>query len=556
MENAPMSRSMTLLGIVPFTALLRSLLTSLAVAAPALAQCPKTQINGTQWQMNEYFGTHLALSADVLVAGSPGYQGAFQNQGSAKVFYLDGAQLSLGAQLFPSDPKGGASFGSAVALDGLTAVVSALGNFFVPSAVYVFERTTSGWQQLARLDQGASSWAQLYGASVALNSEWLFVGAPNESSMGPKRGAVYVYQRSGATWTQVDVLHSALTADYLGFGSALAVDGDRLVVGAPGTSPSEQSPPWTDGGVDAFRLVAGQWVHAQFLPTPLPGAPNQHPAFGIAVDLEGDRLVVGAPWGSSADGYLGRVYEYRDLGQGWVAGATIVEPESPQSVSSSFAYEFALSGARLLIGSAHDLAGGGLAYLYEHVAAPAPGGSSWELRSKVQPYGYGIALTDERGAVGIRLPPSSTYSGAVQLFPSTGSGCAPLLASPSQAGALSANTLSFALDAGLASGGRPYVLLGTLAGQFPGLQIDGLHVPLNPDGLFWFGLTNPGSGLYSNSHGVLDAQGRADASMHLPGGLGFLLGHTLTHAYAVLDLTQGLAVTFVSNPSEAPFAPF
>lgn len=515
----------------------------LSLSAPQFAQCPKLPIFGTPGQLNEAFGVALALSDDLLVAGAPGHTHPLFFQGSAYVYYLDGDQASLGAQLYPSDPLTNGHFGAAVAIDGDTVAVAATGASTIPGAVYVFERTPNGWQQQQKLALSAGGNTAEFGATLALSGDWLFVGAPAYAQSGPERGAVVVYQRSGGSWSQVGLLEPPNPGSYLSFGTSLALDGERLAIGAPGTSPSGTQPPWTDGFAYVYRLTAGSWVFAQSLPAPQPGGPNFHSAFAARVALEAGRLIVGAPAEyNPTSGFLGKLYEYRNLGAGWVQTAVLADPQPSSGSTTGFGYEFALSGEHLFVAIGYSASTGAPAYLFHD----SPAG--WTLQTKVLPRPSRVALSGARAATSGDAPLGSSYSGQALVFDLDSTGCAPLIGSAGVAGTHVPDSVDFEIDAGLGFAGKPYLLLSSLTGTSPGIAFGSITLPLNPDALLLFGLQNPGSALYTHGFGLLDAQGRAQSSLNLPGNIVFLAGNTLNHAYALLDAAQGLAAVLASNP--------
>ncbi len=65
--------------------------------------------------------------------------------------------------------------------------------------------------------------------SVATDGNWLIIGASGETS---RRGAAYVYSRDGSTWTLKQRLGASNAAENDGFESAIAVQGNTLVIGS------------------------------------------------------------------------------------------------------------------------------------------------------------------------------------------------------------------------------------------------------------------------------------------------------------------------------------
>src|SRR6185503_4893054 len=108
-------------------------------------------------------------------------------------------------KLVPDDGALGHQFGSAVALDGDTAVLGAYkGNGAVTGAgaAYVFTRTSAMWTQAAKLVAPSGMQMDEFGASVAISGDTVVVGARRESLGAQLNGAVHVYVRSGGMWQE------------------------------------------------------------------------------------------------------------------------------------------------------------------------------------------------------------------------------------------------------------------------------------------------------------------------------------------------------------------
>ena len=79
----------------------------------------------------------------------------------------------------------------------------------------------------------------------------------------------------------------------------------------------------------------------------------------------------------------------------------------------------------------------------------------------------------------------------------------------------SQDPLVMTINRGAAEAGRPYHLLLSAAGTVPGVDLAGVHVPLNPDALLFKSWRQPGPPCFPASAGVLDAAGRAEAQVAL-----------------------------------------
>lgn len=224
------------------------------------------------------FGASVAmngLGGDVVVVGAPGEDSdttginstptdpsVAYDSGAAYVFVRSGTTWSQQAYLKAANAGSGDKFGFSVALDGVTAVVGAYkedsnlaGVNSVPSdpsdtfdagAAYVFIRTGTTWSQQAYLKASNPGGFDWFGEKVAVSGNIVVVGAwledsnttgvdstPFDPNQSFESGAAYVYTRTTGVWTQQSYLKASNTGNGDRFGSAVAVSGDTVIVGAP-----------------------------------------------------------------------------------------------------------------------------------------------------------------------------------------------------------------------------------------------------------------------------------------------------------------------------------
>lgn len=111
---------------------------------------------------------------------------------------------------------------------------------------------------------------------------------------------------------------------------------------------------------------------------------------------------------------------------------------------------------------------------------------------------------------------------------------------------------TLALDAGPGRAGSRYVLVGSLAGTWPGIDFGALTAPLNPDPYLGYTLQFPNAAPLSGSRGALDATGRATARFTLPSGSpAILAGLRFAHAFGLVSP----ALDYVSNPVALALTP-
>ena len=168
------------------------------------------------------------------------------------------------------------------------------------------------WRSIAILhcpNPQLSSW---FGRALAMNARWLAIGAPGidlsptsdataNSKIGTRNnaacesaGAVFLYRLSNGQPTYVTTLTAPEPNRSMWFGSALALDGDRLVVGAPGAeSLASVDPefPARTGCAYLFDLTALEERPIRIEPPILESGAS----FGQAVTLGAGILVIGAP---------------------------------------------------------------------------------------------------------------------------------------------------------------------------------------------------------------------------------------------------------------------
>lgn len=273
------------------------------------------------------FGTSVAVSGDTAVLGAPKEDGnattvngdatnnGASSAGAAYVFVKNGASWTQQAYLKPANTGAGDEFGSVVAIDGDTIVVGAYreassatgiggdasndGAAFA-GAAYVFARSGSTWTQQAYLKaSNAVAFAQ-FGFSVAVDADTVVVGADREFTTSYESGAAYVFTRAAGSWTQQAFVKASNPGIQDHFGSAVALDGDTLIVGAPGEDSSSTGVNGSQANNDAsgsgaayvFLRTGSSWTQQAYLKASNTGEDDE---FGRAVDVSGDRAVVGAP---------------------------------------------------------------------------------------------------------------------------------------------------------------------------------------------------------------------------------------------------------------------
>jgi hypothetical protein len=238
----------------------------------------------------------------------------------------------------------GDNFGYRVAVsgDGTTMAVSAIGEDSIATdidgsqtddraadsgAVYLFVRSGETWVQQAYIKASNTDAFDAFGSSLALssNGDTLAVGATGEDSaasgidgdqtsdLASNAGAVYLFARTGTTWSQQAYIKASNTdavnpGDAFGTSVALSGDGNTLAVGASGEDSAATGIGGSEsdnnasnaGAVYLFTRVitpTTTWSQQAYIKASNTDTANPGDAFGtsVALSTDGNTLAVGAP---------------------------------------------------------------------------------------------------------------------------------------------------------------------------------------------------------------------------------------------------------------------
>lgn len=364
------------------------------VIAGPIAQ--QAYVKASNAEANDQFGASVAISGDTMVVGAPkensnaaGVNGDQNNNrssysGAAYVFVRTGGGWTQQAYLKASTPGIDDRFGSVVAISGDTIVVGApqengssggingdqsKNQLSDAGAVYVFVRNGGVWTQQAYIKASVPGEQDFFGSSVGISGDSIVVGAPLEDSAATgvngnqnnntstESGAAYVFTRSDVTWRQEAYLKAGNTGKDDFFGSAVAIAGETVVVGAPQESGSGAGAPadnslYHAGAAYVFRRSGGVWNSPQYVK---PSQPQTDALFGAVVSATEDTVLVASPYGSarSPGGELvsssGLVSIFAPIGAGWAEQATL--KAGILESSDAFGISLGIDGNLIIVGA-------------------------------------------------------------------------------------------------------------------------------------------------------------------------------------------------------------
>lgn len=154
-----------------------------------------------------------ALDAHMSVASDNRIEIAFDDTEATYPVVVDPLLVNQEAKLTAADGAAGDVLGFNVALSGDTLAVTAggddIGSNINQGSVYIFVRSGTTWSQQAKLVANDGEGLDLFGVSdafgtwVDISGDTLVVGARADNVGGNlDQGAAYIFVRSGTTWTQ------------------------------------------------------------------------------------------------------------------------------------------------------------------------------------------------------------------------------------------------------------------------------------------------------------------------------------------------------------------
>ncbi|MFK7818819.1 MAG: Ig-like domain-containing protein [Planctomycetaceae bacterium] len=266
-----------------------------------------------------------------------------------------------------------------------------------------------------------------FGAAVAVSNDVAVVGAPRENTNGSNSGAAYVMKRIGSRWIEVAKLVGSGTTAGDEFGTSVAIQGRRIVVG----SHRDAGAATLSGVAYVFEQNAdGEWVEVAKLADP---TGRKKDRFGSDVALEGDTIAVAAHLDDNLGTDSGSVFVFdRNAATGeWELVKRIKADDA--SRKSEFGSSISLSNHTLAVGAIKDDQGAvdaGAAYVFTRDEG---GLDNWGQVNKLlapQParkdsFGFDISISEASSTLAVGTPLDSVGrqadAGAVFVFENDGS---------------------------------------------------------------------------------------------------------------------------------------
>ncbi len=302
------------------------------------------KLNASDGTAFDQFGT-AAISGDTIVVGARLDAPLGAESGSAYVFERQGSQWQEMAKLTASDGAIFDQFGQSTAISGDTIVVGAWldddkGNN--SGSAYIFQGSGSNWVEVAKLTPNDGAAEDIFGLRVAIHNHFVIVGSRLDDDLGSDSGAAYIFQRSGQIWMQTAKLTATDGTALDNFGNSVDIDGDWAVVGAF----LDDDLGVDSGSVYVFQRNGSSWLQVTKL-TASDGAAGD--LFGLDVAVEGDKILVGAIFDDDKGVDSGSVYIFENSGQDWNQVAKITASNGTQT--DNFGTRVGISGDTVVVGA-------------------------------------------------------------------------------------------------------------------------------------------------------------------------------------------------------------
>lgn len=326
----------------------------------------RAYIKASNAEANDLLGTMAAISGDTIIAGAPSEDGGSKQvngdessnsateSGAVYVWVRSGSSWVKQAYLKAMDAMAGDIFGATVGIWGDTIVVGAVRtdpigtSYQHPGAAYVFVRKDGTWSQQARLTAHDGAPGDSFGHFVAIEGDTIAVGATRAGGSGDSPGAVYVFTRSGAEWSEQTVVRANQPMNGSNFGSTVLLDRGTMLVAAEleqrGAGAAYVFVRKPDGSyTQQARLTAEQ--------------PRDNEIFGSTMALRENTIAIGAP--NSMQPLVvpsGSVYVFERSGDDW-RSVGVLHPIVPRS-DDYFGSSVGLTSRAIVVGASGENSGG------------------------------------------------------------------------------------------------------------------------------------------------------------------------------------------------------
>jgi len=288
------------------------------------------------------FGRTVAIQGDTIFVGARFAPVGEISAGAVYVFKNKGDSWVYTAKIVSPNPEAEDNFGRALAVQGNLLVVTARKEDQTSTDVggaYVYQYTGREWMYYTKLTASDATSSAYFGQSVAIQGEYLVIGARNADPQGA--GGFYLFRRDGAEWVETAKVSPPNGKNNDQYGFCIAMSGNTVVVGARRTD--QNSIMKDTGSAFVYTIKDGFPVLVTKLTASDAEASDE---FGQSVAFVDDLIAVSA-W--KDDGKKGSIYLFRMTDGTWTEIGKIQASDGKSG--DEFGYSLAALGNRLVTGA-------------------------------------------------------------------------------------------------------------------------------------------------------------------------------------------------------------
>ena len=180
------------------------------------------------------YGSGVSISGNTLIVGDQYQQnGTSFLQGAAYIYVNNGSAWTPQQKLIAFDIANGDNYGNSVSIDGSTAIVSAYESLTGRGSAYIYTRSGTTWTLQQKLTASGLTGHYRFGNSVAIVGDTAFISTNyyNSSQGESWLNKVFIFTRSGSTWTEQERFSQTSPYIFSRFGWSMATDGNNIIVG-------------------------------------------------------------------------------------------------------------------------------------------------------------------------------------------------------------------------------------------------------------------------------------------------------------------------------------
>ena len=232
----------------------------------------------------DYFGRSVSIDDEYAIIGAPGKS---SDQGFSYIFKRAGTTWT---QMTKIGASGSNKLGWSVSISLPCVIMGAYGTNSNTGAAHIYELVESSWYGKGELTASDGMTMDLFGSSVAIDGDYAICGSPGHDLTAGGEGAAYIFEKPTTGWTSTTETQKITASDNQGgdgFGKSVSVNGDGIIV----SSPEKDDSGTERGAAYVFDHSGSSWSEQQKL---TPGDAEDGDYFGWGVSISSNTVISGA----------------------------------------------------------------------------------------------------------------------------------------------------------------------------------------------------------------------------------------------------------------------